>query len=104
MGCSSSETLTYRATYIVSHVALASTSESLDSKYLALFHLCLIRTLHNGHTLATVDNVLVDVVAVQVSDTLNGVHCSIQLHFIAFHGLLDGSTNVADADINSGFL
>lgn len=92
------------ATYIVSHVALSSTTESLDSKNFAFFHLRLVRAFHNWYALATVDNVLVNVVTIQVPDTFDGVHCSVKLDLVAFHGLLDSSTNVTNTDINSGFL
>ena len=48
--------------------------------------------------------VLVDVMAAEVSDCFHGVGFSSDLYFVAFHGLLDSSANIADADIGTGSL
>lgn len=91
-------------TNIISHITLSGTSESLNGKDFAFLHLGLISSLDNGHALATMDDVLIDVMPVQVTDCLNGVCGSIDLDFIALHGFLDSCSNVAHADIDTGFL
>lgn len=91
-------------TYVFTHVTLAGTAESLNGKDLAFLHLSLVAALNNGHALSAVDNVLVNVVTVEVANTLDGVHGAVQLDLVALHGLLDSSTDVAHADVNTSFL
>jgi hypothetical protein len=43
-------------------------------------------------------------VAGQVADGFDRVGLPIDFNFIAFHSFLDGRTNVAYADIDTGFL
>lgn len=50
------------------------------------------------------DPVLVDVVAAEISDRFHRVRFPSDLYFVAFHGFLDSSTNIADADIGTGSL
>lgn len=91
-------------TYIVPHVALSGTAESFHSKNLIFLHLCLVTALHDGHTLAAMDNMLVNVVTVQVPDTFHRVCRPVNITLVAFHDLLDSCTDITDADINSCFL
>lgn len=85
-------------------VTFSGTAESLNGENLAFLHLSLVAALDNRHTFSTVNNMLFNVVTVQVADTLDGVHGTVELDFVALHGFLDGSTNVAHTDINTGFL
>lgn len=91
-------------TYILSHVTLAGTTEGLNGKHFTLLHLGLVATLDNRNTLATVDDVLVNVVTVEVPDTLDGIHGPVDFNFVTLHGFLDGGTNVAHADVDTRFL
>lgn len=91
-------------TYILSHVALSGTAEGLNGKHFTLLHLGLIATLDNRNALATMDNVLVNVVTVEVPDTLDGIHSPVDFNFVTLHGFLDSGTNVAHADVNTRFL
>lgn len=91
-------------TYVFPNVALAGAAECLDGKDLALFHLCLVVTLDNGYTLAAVDEMLVNVVTVQVPDTLHRVHRTIELNLVTLHSFLDGGTDIAHANVNTSFL
>lgn len=91
-------------TYIFPNIALAGTAECLDGKDLALLHFRLVVALDNGHAFAAVNDVLVNVVTVQVSDTLHRVHGTIELDLVAFHGFLDGGSDITHADVNTSFL
>ena len=90
-----------QVTHIVSHVALAGTTEGLDGEHFAFLHLGLVGALDDGDTLAAVDDMLVNVVTVEVPDTLDGVHGSVEFDLVALHRLLDGGADVTHADVNA---
>lgn len=85
-------------------VALSSTSEGLNGEDFTLLHLSLVSTLDNGHTLSTVDDVLVNVVSVQVTNTLDRVHSSIEFDLVTLHSLLNSGTDITHANVNTGLL
>lgn len=67
-------------------------------------HLCLVLGLNEWDRFSTVDLVLFDVVAREVSHGLHGVYLPIDLDLVTFHRLLDGGTDIADSDVNSSIL
>lgn len=93
-----------RGTDIVVHVTLSGTAEGFDCKNLSLFHLRLVTTLDDGHTLSTMDDMLVDVVSIQIPDTFHRIGSTADLDFVALHRFLDGSSDVTHTDVDTGFL
>lgn len=91
-------------THIVSHVALSGATEGLDGKHFSLLHLGLVATLDDRHALAAVDDILVDVVSVEVSDRLHWIRGAVDFDLVAFHRLLDGSADVTHTDVDTSFL
>lgn len=93
-----------RRLHVVVDVALARRAKRLDGEDFALFHLGLVAALDDGHRLAAVDLVLVDVVPVEVADRPYLVRLAAQLHFVALHDFLDCGANVGHAHVDAGFL
>lgn len=86
------------------HVTVTRAAEGLDGKDIALLHLGLVVALDDRHALGAVNAVVADGVAVQVADGLDGEHLAVDLDLVALHDLLDGSTNVAHAHVDTGLL
>lgn len=92
------------STYPVPEVATAGCSKSFNSKYLALFHLRVVRIFDEWHRLSSVNAVLINIVSAEVTDCLDRDGSAIDVHFVAFHGFLDSSTDVTDANVDAGVL
>lgn len=90
--------------YVVTHVALSRAPEGFNRKDLIFFHLCLVVTLHDRYTFAAMDTMLDDIVAIEVANTFNRQRMAVELYFVAFHGFLDSSTDVAHPHIDASFL
>ena len=88
---------------IIADIAFAGATKGLDRKDLAFFHLGLVAALDNGDAFTAVNAVLNNVVTIQVLDRLDRIGLSGQLHFVALHGFLNGSANIAHSDIDAGF-
>jgi hypothetical protein len=67
-------------------------------------HLCSGSTLHDGYTLTSMDVVLVNTVAIEISHTFDWISLPIELNLVALHNLLDGSTHVTQPHINTCLL
>ena len=112
-----------RALEVVGDVAAAGGAEGLDGEDLALLHAgrVVAGVAHDGDGLAAVDAELLDVVAVEVADALDGeglradVLAAVlqlgrrvrarrrgKLDLVALHDLLDGGADVRDADVDPG--
>lgn len=90
--------------HIVPDISLSSTSESLNGEGFAFFHLCLVSTLDNRYAFGSMNLVMLDAVAVEITYAFDRVSLPVKLNFVAFHGLLDSCTNIAHSDVNTGFL
>lgn len=90
--------------HIIMYIATSSRARGLNSIHLSLFHLCLIRVLHDRNELPTMDVVLRDVVASEVAYGFDRQRLAINLNLVAIYGFLDGSADVADTDVNTGSL
>ena len=91
-------------TYVISHEAFSRASECLNGKRFAFLHLRLIPSFNDRYALTSVNRVLVNVMAVEVTDAFNRQRLTTNLHFVAFHYLLDRRADIAHSDINTGFL
>src|SRR2546423_384752 len=91
------------STYIVPHITLPRAAKGFACKNLTFFHLCLIATFHNRDGLPTVNRVLANAVAVQVSNALDGISRAVEINFVALHSLLYRSTNITHANVYSCF-
>lgn len=90
--------------YLVACRATAGAAKSLDGIHLTRFHLGLVRILYERDGFTAVNVILYDVVGTQISHWLHGICLATYLYFMAFHGFLDCSANIADPDIDSGSL
>lgn len=90
--------------YAIYRPATAGRPKSLDGKDLAVLHLTLVGVLDKRDGLPSVDPVLLDVVSGNVPYRLDRERLAVDLHLVAFHGLLDGRAYIADADIDPGVL
>lgn len=86
------------------HITVTRAAEGLNGKDIALLHLGLVAALDDGHALGAVDAVVVDGMAVQVADGLDGKHLTVDLDLVALHDLLDDGANVAHAHVDTGLL
>ena len=91
-------------TYVVSNITLSCATERFDSKCLAFFHLCLVTALDDGHGLAAMNGVVANGMTVKVPYALDGQHLSLDLHLVTLHDFLDGSADIAHANIDTGLL
>lgn len=91
-------------TYFFPSVAAASGPKGLNRKDFAFFHLGLIRVLNKRNCLLAVDMVVLDVMAAEVAHWFDGVRFAADLDFVALHRLLNGGTDVTDANIDAGGL
>mmetsp|Transcript_11488 Transcript_11488/g.26158 ORF Transcript_11488/g.26158 Transcript_11488/m.26158 type:complete len:244 (-) Transcript_11488:444-1175(-) len=79
--------------------------EGLDGEHIALFHENVGWTaFYAWDRLAVVNLVWSNGVAAEISDWFHLIGLAIQLHLVAFHHLLDGSTHIAQAYINARLL
>ncbi|KAI6748728.1 hypothetical protein HG531_007675 [Fusarium graminearum] len=90
-----------RRLHIVPDVSVAGTAKGLNGKNVALFHLGLVVALDDGHGLGAVDAVGENIVSCEVADTLDGVCGSVDLNLETLHGLLNNTSNLADAGVNA---
>merc|ERR1712072_363503 len=94
-----------RRLHVITHDTLASGAKRLDSVDFALLHLLVGVALDDWHTLATattVDGVLADRMAVQISNRLNGIRLSIDLALITLHSFLNVATDLTQSRIDTG--
>ena len=87
-------------TNIINDITASGRAKCLDGKHLALFHLGLVTRLHKRDGLATVNEVLLDVVTRKVADGLDAVRLAADLDLVALHNLLNGCAHIADADVD----
>ena len=91
-------------TYVAPNITLPGASKSLNCKNLPFFHLCLITALYNRDTFTSMYLKLIYIMTIEVADWLHLISGSCNLYFVAFHGFLDGSSDVRHPDVNAGFL
>ena len=68
-----------------------SRSKGFDGIHLILFHLGGVTTLDDGHTLAGMDLIWADAMAVEVANALDGIGLAIELNFITLHFIVSVS-------------
>lgn len=93
-----------KRTYPIDYIPTPCRPKGFKSKYLSLLHLGLIVILDERDGLSTMDLIPLDVVPSDVPHRFYRKGFAANLNFIAFHRFLDGSTDIADPDINSSIL
>ena len=88
-------------THVVTYSTTARGSKRFDGKDFSFFHLCLVVVLDEWDRLSTMNVILLDVVCAKATNWFHWVCFPTHLDLVAFHGLLDGSADVADADVDS---
>lgn len=91
-------------THIIIKVTTPRRSKRLDGENLTLFHLCLVRVLHEWDGFPTVDAVVFNIVCGDVPNWLNREGLATDLNLVALHRLLDGSAHIADTNVDSSSL
>ena len=91
-------------TYAIEEIATTCGAECFNGKNFTLFHFGLVFGLDKGDRLAPVDLPLLDVVAADIPHGFHGHSSTIDVDFVAFHRLLNGSTDIADTNIDTGIL
>jgi len=91
-------------TYPIDYIPTPCGPKGFESKYLSLLHLGLVLILDKRDGLSAMDLIPLDVVPADVPHRFHREGFAANLNLVAFHRLLDGSTDVADPDINSGIL
>ena len=84
--------------------SLTCAPEGFNGIKFSLFHFGGLPTLDDGDALAGMDLVGANVVAAQVATGLDLVHLAVNLALIRLHHLLDGSSDVAQSDVNASLL
>lgn len=85
-------------------MATACSSKRFDGKDFTFFHLRLVLVLDERDGLSTMDLVLLDVMSADASHSLHRKSSTVNVDLVAFHCFLNGSTDIADANIYSGML
>lgn len=92
------------ASHIVAQIPCAGSPEGFNGIDLSFFHLVWAVVSDKGNLFAAVDVVPQDIMAGDIADSLYGQCLSGNLDFIAFHHLLDCSTDVAHPRVNPSML
>lgn len=93
-----------KRTYPVDHIPTPCRPKGFKSKNLSLLHFSLIVILDKRDGLSTMNLIPLYVVPGDVPHRFHREGLATYLNLVAFHRFLDGSTDVADPDINSGIL
>lgn len=88
-------------TYPIKEIATTGRSKCFNGKYLSRFHLSVVVVLDKWYRFPGVNAILFDIVPRDVAHRLDREGPTIDVNLVAFHSLLYGSANIADADIDS---
>lgn len=75
--------------------------KSLNGKYFAFFHFGLDRVFGERYGLLAVNMVVFYIMPTKTAYSFHGKYFSTYLDFVAFHSLLDCSTDITDTNIHS---
>jgi hypothetical protein len=91
-------------THIVFHMSFASTPESFNGKNLSFLHLGAAGVFDKWHLLVSMNVILLDIMARDVSNRFYRKCLPSYLNFVTLHDFLDSSTNITYPRINACFL
>lgn len=91
-------------TYPIKEIAITGCPECLDGKYLSGFHLGVVIVLDKWYRFPGVNAILFDIVPSDIAHRLHRERPTIDVDLIAFHSFLYGSTDIANANIDSRIL
>lgn len=87
-------------TYIFRQNAASGGPKCLDGEDFPFFHLGLVLIPDERYRLSTVNAIMLDIVRTYTPNCLDRVGFPPDIDLVAFHGFLDCSTDIADADVN----
>lgn len=93
-----------KRTYPTDYIPTPCRPKGFKSEYFPLLHLGLIVILDKRDGLSTMDLIPLYVMTSDVSHRFHRKGFAANLNLVAFHRFLDGSTYVADPNINTGIL
>merc|ERR1712071_158317 len=82
--------------------ASTSRAESFDGVEFVFFHSRSLASSNDGHSIASVNSVRIYRVSIQVANGFDLVSLAVDFDLVGFHHFLDGSSDVAQPDVDSG--